>query len=141
MSGRHRHITRWSPPFKGARGDSENHKPPVISASIPNARSSNYLHVSRRSIRSPRPNHFPRRNPLHTIFPGVFATVSPVTDMKPLTRLTSKNGNHRLIVFHRLIVKRSHAHSIAGSSLAQRSMMSRALAKPASQTLLSLLPS
>ena len=37
MSGSTGHGTCWSPPFKGARGDSETHKPPSISASIPNA--------------------------------------------------------------------------------------------------------
>ena len=87
------HSTHWSPPFKGARGDSETHTPPSISASIPNARSSKHLHVSRRSFLSPRSNHSPRREPRTRPFPGGFASAPPsATDMQPLTRLT-----HRLI--------------------------------------------
>ena len=97
------HSTCWPPPFKGARGDSETCSPPAITAPIPNARSSNHLHVSRRITRSPRPTHLPRREPRTRPFPdGSATTPPPATDMQPLTRLT-----HRLIVHHHLIVKQT----------------------------------
>ena len=52
--------------------------PKIISASIPNARSSKQLHVSRRSTQSPRSNILPRRDPLHTTLPRWFRSRSTI---------------------------------------------------------------
>ena len=52
--------------------------PKIISASIPNARSSKHFYVSRRSIRSPRSNILPRRDSPHTTFPRWFRIRSTI---------------------------------------------------------------
>ena len=96
------HGTCWSPPFKGARGDFETHRPPSISASIPNARSSKRLHVSRRSTQSPRSNILPRRDPPHTTLPRWFRCRSTIG-----YRYATANAvdllPHRFSSFHREI--------------------------------------
>ena len=84
MSGSTGHSTCWSPPFKGARGDSETDKPPAITAPIPGARPSHHFRVSRRIIRSPRPAHFPSPRPPHPYH-------RPMMESTPRTQLQTCN--------------------------------------------------
>ena len=107
------HGTHWSPPFKGARGDSETHTLPSISASIPNARSSNYLHISRRCNQSPRSNILPRRNPpAHDLSPVLSL---PLRHRLYVTANAVASLFHRFSSPHRLIVG-ADASSVANRS-------------------------
>ena len=67
MSGRHRpRNSLVSPPFRGARGDSETSKPPSISTSIPLARPSGTSSRFAAKHPLPAPAPFPRAaNPTH----------------------------------------------------------------------------
>ena len=49
--------------------------PKIISVSIPNARSSKHLHISRRTIQSPRPKHFPAPRTPHPNHPPMMESV------------------------------------------------------------------
>ena len=68
------HSIWMIPPFKGARGDYESHKPPSISASIPNARS---------SVRHPR---FAAKHPIPSFDTFPLAAIPPRTTLLPMVR-------------------------------------------------------